>query len=140
MTIASSITSARAASSPANATAFIVAPVRSSVSAAATNDTGTVIRRITTGRQRIRNAASASSARMPATMSVSSRLSMPCSMYVAGRNTVVLNVIPARPGCISLMAASVCRVTSSVLAPGAFSITNIRPGPLGVSASPISGG
>ena len=45
---------------------------------------------------------------------------MPCSMYVAGRNTVVLNVIPARPGCISLMAASVCRVTSSVLAPGSL--------------------
>ena len=65
---------------------------------------------------------------------------MPRSMYVAGRNTVELNCTPASPGCISLIAASVLRVTSSVLAPGAFSITNISPGPSGVSASPISGG
>ena len=118
----------------------MVAPLRSRTSAAATNDSGTVIRRITIARQRSRNAVSASSARMPATMSAVSRLSIPCSMYVAGRNTVVLNVTPPRPGCISLIAASVFRVTSSVLAPGAFSITNISPGPVVVSASPISGG
>ena len=65
---------------------------------------------------------------------------MPCSMYVAGRKTVVLNVIPARPGCISLIACLRLPRHVERARARAFSITNIRPGPVGVSASPISGG
>ena len=96
--------------------------------------------RITTGRHRIRNAASASSASdaghdqrdpevVDAVLDVRRRPE-------DGR----VELIPARPGCISLRASSTSAASRrACLRPGDFSMTSIRPGPLGVSASPISG-
>ena len=66
---------------------------------------------------------------------------MACSMYEAGRYTVVSNSSPVKPGCISRIASSTPRVTARVFASGSFSITNSRPSPprLPSTASPISG-
>ena len=48
------------------------------------------------------------------------RLSSDCSMNVAGRKIVVSTVIPGNPGCISRIASSTPRVTSTVFAPRYF--------------------
>ena len=67
------------------------------------------------------------------------RLSIDCSMKVAGRKIVVSISMPGRPGLSWSIAASTPRVTSSVLAPRNFWTTSIRPGPSLITASPMSG-
>ena len=52
------------------------------------------------------------------------RLSIDCSMNVAGRKIVVSTAMPGSPGAISAMACSTPRVTSMVLAPRNFCTTS----------------
>ena len=73
--------------------------------------------------------------RMPSS-SARVRLSIDCSMNVAGRKIVVSISMPGSPGCISSIASSMPRVTSIVLAPRNFWTTSIRPGPSLTTASP----
>ena len=74
---------------------------------------------------------------MPSSIAIR-RLSIDCSMKVAGRKIVVSTVIPGSPGCICRMASSTPRVTSTVFAPRNFCTTSSSPGPSSTTPSPIS--
>ncbi len=67
------------------------------------------------------------------------RLSIDCSMNVAGRKMVVSTVTSGSPGAIAAIASSTPRVTSMVLAPRNFWTTSMRPGPPSMTASPQIG-
>ena len=67
------------------------------------------------------------------------RLSIDCSMNVAGRKMVVSAVMLGRPGCISFIASSMPFVTSMVLAPRNFWTISIRPGRSLMTPSPQIG-
>ena len=68
------------------------------------------------------------------------RLLSDISMKVAGRKMVESISRPFRPGRMAFRAASTCRVTSRVLAPGCFSTMSSRPGPSFITASPMGAG
>ncbi len=116
-----------------------VSPIASSTSAAATSDTGIVTSAISTVRHWNRKAARISDSSTAAMTIASVRLSMASSMKVAGRNTDVSVCMPVRPGFSFSSASSTPFVTSTVLAPGNFSMTSIRPSLSFTTASPISG-
>ena len=128
--MASSTTTPMATTSPASTITLTVAPARSSTSTAATSDSGMAIRLMNAVRHSNRNAMMIRiTSRMP--MNIARvRLSIDCSMKVAGRKIVVSTSMPGSPGCISAMASSTPRVTSIVLAPRNFWTTSIRPGPV----------
>ena len=60
-------------------------------------------------------------------------------MKVAGRKIVVSKLMPGRPGCMDLMAASTPWVTLRVLPQGSFSTTSSSPGRPSMMASPMIG-
>ncbi len=67
------------------------------------------------------------------------RLSIDCSMNVAGRKIVVSTSMLGSPGFISSIASSMPSVTSMVLAPRNFWTISIRPGPSLITPSPQIG-
>ncbi len=77
--------------------------------------------------------------RMQPSTTANDRLWIAVWMKFAWRKMCVLMWIPGRPGCSSRNALRIPFVTSSVLAPGNFSITSMIPGPPLTTAVPISG-
>ena len=125
--IASSTTTPMATTSPASTITLSVAPARSRTSIAATRDSGMAIRLMKAVRHSNSRLAMINTTRpMPISMAVV-RLSIDCSMNVAGRKIVVSIAMPGRPGFISSIACSTPRVTSIVLAPRYFCTTSKRP-------------
>ncbi len=137
--MASSTTTPTATTRPASTITFTVAPARSSTSSAATRDSGMAIRLMNAVRHSNRNATMIkATSRMPSRIA-RVRLSIDCSMKVAGRKIVVSTSMPRSPGAISAMASSTPLVTSTVFAPRNFWTTSNSPGPSFTTASPISG-
>ena len=115
--IASSTTTPMATTNPASTITLSVAPARSRTTIAATSDSGMAIRLMNAVRHSNSRLAMINTTRpTPISMAVV-RLSIDCSMNVAGRKIVVSIAMPGRPGFISPIACSIPRVTSIVLAP-----------------------
>ena len=137
--IASSTTTPIATTNPASTITFTVSPRMSRMSSAPSRDNGIAIRLMKAVRHSKRKATMIrTTSRIPISMAMV-RLSIDCSMKVAGRKIVVSTLMPGRPACSSLIAASTPRVTSSVLAPRNFWTTSMMPGPSLMTASPIRG-
>ena len=118
---------------------LIVAPARCSATTAATSESGSEMAATKALRQFDRNAASTSSTSAAPTAIARVRLEIESSTYEASLNTLSSTCTPGRPRLSSASACSTPRVTSSVLAPGNFSITSSSPLPLLTNASPITG-
>ena len=104
--MASSTTTPTATTRPASTITFTVAPARSSTSSAATRDSGMAIRLMNAVRHSNRKATMIkATSRMPSRIA-RVRLSIDCSMKVAGRKIVVSTSMPRSPGAISAMASS----------------------------------
>ena len=137
--IASSTTTPMATTRPASTITLSVAPARSRTKIAATSDNGMAIKLMNAVRHSNSRLAMINTTRpTPISMAVV-RLSMDCSMNVAGRKIVVSIAMSGRPGFISAIACSIPRVTSMVFAPRYFCTTSKRPSPSLTTASPISG-
>ena len=110
--IASSTTTPIATTSPASTITLMVASRRSSTRIAASSDSGIAIRLMNAVRHSNRKAMMI---RITSRMPISSarvRLSIDCSMNVAGRKMVVSTSTLGSPGCISFIASSMPFVTS----------------------------
>ena len=128
--MASSTTTPTATTRPASTITFTVAPATSSTSSAATRDSGMAIRLMNAVRHSNRKATMIkATSRMPSRIA-RVRLSIDCSMKVAGRKIVVSTSMPRSPGAISAMASSTPLVTSTVFAPRNFWTTSNKPWPV----------
>ena len=137
--IASSTTPPTAITSPARTIVLIVAPRIYSTSPAAISDNGIATRLIRAVRHSKRKAKRTSTTSRQEMSSALVRLSTAILMKFADRKMVESICIPGRPGRSDARVASTPRVTSNVLAHGNFSTTSRRPGPLLMTASPMSG-
>ncbi len=137
--MASSTTTPMATTSPASTITLSVTSWASRTRIAAINDSGMASRLMKAVRHSNRNAMMiTTTSRMPISIA-SVRLSMDCSMNVAGRKIVVSTLIPGRPGWSFSIASSTPRVTSMVLAPRYFWTISMMPRPSSITASPNSG-
>ena len=136
---ASSITTPTATARPANTTALRADSVTDRTSAAAVSDTPNAMKQISAVRHSKRKTNRASARRRQPMITARVRLSVASLMKSAGRKTDEVTCTPERPGRRSSSASSTPWVTSSVLAPGAFSMTSSRPVRPLTTASPISG-
>ena len=137
--IASSTTTPIATTSPASTITLMVVWVRSSVRIAASSDSGIAIRLMKAVRHSNRNAAMISITSSTPISNALVRLSIDCSINVAGRKIVVSISIPGSPGRISSTASSIPSVTSIVLAPRNFCTISSRPSPSLTTPSPQTG-
>ncbi len=134
--IASSTTTPIATTRPARTMTLIVASRRSSTSTAARSESGIATRLMNAVRNSKRNAAMM---RMTSSTPMSRarlRLSIDCSMNVAGRKICESISMPGRPALSWVSASSTPSVTSTVFAPRYFWTMSRRPGPPLTTPSP----
>ena len=137
--MASSTTTPMATTNPASTMTLTVAPAASKIKTAETKESGIAIKLMNAVRHSKRKAMMINATKAMPSSIATRRLSSDCSMNVAGRKIVVSTVIPGNPGCISRIASSTPRVTSTVFAPRYFCTTSSSPGPSSTTPSPISG-
>ena len=138
--IASSTTTPTATAKPARTIVLMFAPSASRTIAAAASDSGIASRLTSAARHSNRNASRTNTTRTQPITTAKPRLPIAVLMKVDWRKMCESMRIPGSPGAREASARSIPFVTSSVLAPGNFSTTSIRPGPALTTASPIRGG
>ncbi len=137
--IASSTTTPMATTRPARTITLMLLSARSSTRIAAIRESGIAIRLMKAVRHSNRNATMMRITSSTPIRSAVVRLSIDCSMNVAGRKIVVSISMPGRPGRSSSIASSTPCVTSMVLAPRNFCTISSRPSPPLTTPSPQTG-